>query len=200
MTDSTLQTTEPTAPSDAQGGDRVVTGLLRTFIGVAVVGWAASFLLAAIHFWVLPLPASVDPQGPIAVITSPWAYVGPIPLALIGAVYYLAMITAGASLLHTRAAWLERALLPITAIGVLASAGFVYLQLGPIGHICPFCMMSAAATTLLFVIELINRRRGGVGMAKGVPAVRVWPVTFLLTMATTLAVVWALPQLPLPGN
>ncbi len=200
MTDSTLQTTEPTAPSDAQGGDRVVTGLLRTFIGVAVVGWAASFLLAAIHFWVLPLPASVDPQGPIAVITSPWAYVGPIPLALIGAVYYLAMITAGASLLHTRAAWLERALLPITAIGVLASAGFVYLQLGPIGEICPFCMMSAAATTLLFVIELINRRRGGVGMAKGVPAVRVWPVTFLLTMATTLAVVWALPQLPLPGN
>ena len=200
MTDRAVQTTGPTAPSDAQGGDRVVTGLLRAFIGVAVVGWAASFLLTVIHFWVLPLPASVDPQGPIAVITSPWSYVGPFPLALIGAVYYLAMITAGASLLHTRAAWLERALLPITAFGVLSSAGFVYLQLGPIGEICPFCMVSAAATTLLFVIELINRRRGGVGMAKVVPAVRVWPATFLLAMAATLAVVWALPQLPLPGN
>ena len=200
MTGNTLQTTEALAPSGTDRGDRVVTGLLRAFIGVAITGWAASFLLTAIHFWVLPLPASADLQGPMAVITSPWAYVGPIPLALIGAVYYLAMITAGATLLHARTAWLERALLPITGIGVLASAGFVFLQLGPIGEICPFCMVSAGATTLLFVIELVNRRRGGVGAAKVVPAVRVWPVTFLLTMAATLAVVWALPQLPLPGN
>ncbi len=200
MSESTLRTTESTTLSGATGGDRVVTRLLRAFVGVAVVGWAASFLLTAIHFWVLPLPPSADPQGPLAVITSPWAYVGPVPLALIGAVYYLAMIAAGASLLHTRAAWLERALLPITGSGVLASAVFVYLQLGPIGEICPFCMMSAGATTLLFVIELLNRRRGGVGTAVAVPPERVWPATFVLTMAATLAVVWALPQLPLPGN
>lgn len=211
MTDQTIATTDEattrlrdvapdTSAAPVRRDDRVVTALLRTFVGVAVLGWAASFLLTAIHFWVLPIPAGVEAQGPIAVITSPWAYVGPFPLALIGAVYYIAMIAAGATLLHARVAWLERTLLPITGIGVLASAGFVYLQLGPIGAICPFCMVSAAATTTLFVLELIARRRGGVAVAASVPAARVWPITFVVTMAATIAVVWFLPQLPLPGN
>ncbi len=184
----------------ASGSDRVINRLIRAFIGVAVVGWGASMLLTAIHFWVLPLPAGAEPQGAIQVITSQWAYVGPIPLATIGALYYIVMIATGASWLHSKDARLERALLPLTSLGVLASAGFVYLQLVPIGAICPFCMISAAATTTLLVIEVIVRRRGGAAAAPVVPAVRAWPATFIATMAMTMLVLWAIPQLPLPGN
>ncbi len=190
-----VATTEPRA-----GTDRVNNALIRTFIGVAVVGWAASMLLTAIHLWVLPLPAGAEPQGAILVITSPWAYVGPIPLAAIGAAYYITMIMAGATWLHTKDARLERVLLPLTSLGVLSSAYFVYLQLVPIGAICPFCMMSAAATTTLLVIEVVVRSRGGAAASPEVPAMRVWPATFVATMFTTLAVLWVLPQLPLPGN
>ena len=182
------------------GDDRTINVLIRTFIGVAVVGWGASMLLTAIHFLVLPLPAGAQPQGAIEVITSPWAYVGPIPLATIGAAYYIMMIAAGATWLHTKDARLERALLPLTSLGVLSSAGFVYLQLVPIGAICPFCMMSAAATTTLLILEIVVRKRGGASAAPRVEAVRVWPVTFFATMAMTLLVLWGLPQLPLPGN
>ncbi|MFP4310948.1 MAG: vitamin K epoxide reductase family protein [Nitriliruptoraceae bacterium] len=182
------------------GTRRLTNVLIRTFIAVAIVGWATSLLLTAIHFWVLPLPEGAQPEGAIKVITSPWAYVGPLPLATIGALYYLTMILAGASWLHTKDARLEKLLLPFTSLGVLSSAYFVYLQLVPIGAICPFCMVSATATTTLLILEIVIRRRGGAAAAPAVPATRVWPVTFVATMLTTLAVLWALPQLPLPGN
>lgn len=200
MTDTT---TAPTLTGDMTptgGSDRIVNGLIRLFIAVAVVGWSASSLLTAIHFWVLPLPAGAQPEGPMQVMTSQWAYVGPIPLALIGAVYYIAMIAAGATWLHTKSRLIEQLLLPVTAMGVLASAVFVYLQLGPIGAICPFCMMSAVATTLLLLIEVVVRRRGGSAAAPVLPAQRVWPATFVGTMAITLLVMWSLTILPLPGN
>ncbi|TVR18205.1 MAG: vitamin K epoxide reductase family protein [Nitriliruptor sp.] len=198
--DATAGTVSEAAAVSATGDDRVINRLIRTFIGVAVAGWGASMLLTAIHFWVLPLPAGAEPQGAIQVITSQWAYVGPIPLATIGALYYIVMIAAGATWLHTKDARLERALLPLTSLGVLASAGFVYLQFVPIGAICPFCMVSAAATTTLLLLEVVVRRRGGAAAAPVVPAVRVWPAAFVATMAVTMLVLWAIPQLPLPGN
>ncbi len=208
MQDTTGTTPDTTAPTTAAaagaparaGTDRTVNRLIRTFIAVAVIGWGASLVLTAIHFWVLPLPAGVEPQGAMAVITSPWAYVGPIPLATIGALYYMVMIAVGASWLHTKDTRIERLLLPVTAGGFLASVGFVYLQLVPIGAICPFCMVSATATTLLLLIEIIVRHRGGAAAAPQVSAVRVWPVTFLATMAMTLLTIYSLPLLPLPGN
>ena len=198
--DATTGTVAEAAAVGTTGDDRIINRLIRTFIGVAVVGWGASMLLTAIHFWVLPLPAGAEPQGAIQVVTSQWAYVGPIPLATIGALYYIVMIAAGATWLHSKDERLERALLPLTTLGVLASAGFVYLQLVPIGAICPFCMMSAAATTTLLLIEVIVRKRGGAAAAPFVPAVRVWPATFVATMAMTMLVLWSIPQLPLPGN
>ncbi|MFP4634560.1 MAG: vitamin K epoxide reductase family protein, partial [Nitriliruptoraceae bacterium] len=150
MTD-TMTTPSPTrvGAGPTEGGDRTINGVLRAFIAVAVMGWFASAVLTAIHLWVFPLPDGVEPQGAIQVITSDWAKIGPIPLALIGAAYYTVMIAAGATLLHTKDQRIERLLLPVTSLGVLASAVFVYLQFGPIGAVCPFCMMSATATTLL---------------------------------------------------
>lgn len=40
------------------------------------------------------------------------------------------------------------------ALLVLVSVNFVWLQLVPIGNICPFCMMSAGATVGLFGLAL----------------------------------------------
>jgi len=50
------------------------------------------------------------------------------------------------------------------------------------------------------LLEVVVRRRGGAAAAPVVPAVRVWPAAFVATMAVTMLVLWAIPQLPLPGN
>ncbi|MDG5765876.1 vitamin K epoxide reductase family protein [Balneolales bacterium ANBcel1] len=171
------------------------------FIVVAMLGWVASVILTAVHFWAIPLiPAGADLPGSMQVITSQWAYVGPIPLATIGAIYYIAMIALGAFWLSTKNEQVERWLLPVTALGFLASLGFVYLQLGVIGAICPFCMMSAAATTILLGIELFVKYRGGAASTPSVSPSKVWPTVFAATMLLTIFAMWTLTVLPLPGG
>lgn len=175
--------------------------LIIGFIVVAMLGWVASAILTAVHFWAIPLiPADAVLPGSMQVITSQWAYVGPIPLATIGAVYYIAMIALGALWLSTKNPTVERLLLPVTGMGFLASLGFVYLQLGVIGAICPFCMMSAAATTILFGIELFVKFMGGAAKTPSMEASRVWPAVFMTTMILTIFAMWSLTILPLPGG
>ncbi|WP_207891664.1 vitamin K epoxide reductase family protein [Natrarchaeobius halalkaliphilus] len=79
-----------------------------------MVGWGASVFLTAVHFRALPLPAGVEPEGSLAVITSAWAYVGPIPLALLGAGYYVTMLVLGGLWLETKRELLERGIFAIT--------------------------------------------------------------------------------------
>ena len=175
--------------------------LIISFIGVAMLGWVASIILTAVHFWAIPLiPADANLPGSMQVITSKWAYIGPIPLATVGAVYYIMMIAPGALWLSTKNQTLERMLLPITAVGFVASLGFVYLQLGVIGAVCPFCMMSAAATTTLLGIELYVKFRGGSSTSTSIDASKVWPAVFATAMALTIFAMWTLTILPLPGK
>ena len=132
-----------------------VTTMFGVFTLVAVLGWTVTVMLSAIHFFALPaIPPDAPVQGSIEVITSPWAYVLGVPLATLGSFYYISTIGLALWWFDTRHPLVIKILTPITASGVLFSAYFVYLQLVPIGEICPFCMVSAGATVVLFGLEL----------------------------------------------
>ncbi|MWV64462.1 vitamin K epoxide reductase [Halorubrum sp. JWXQ-INN 858] len=132
-----------------------VSTLFGAFTAIAVFGWVVSAFLSGIHFWAIPqIPAGAELSGSLQVVTSSWAYVFGVPLATLGAFYYLTTIVLSLWWFDTRHPLIVKILTPITATGVLASAYFVYLQLGVIGEICPFCMMSATASVLLFGLEL----------------------------------------------
>ena len=137
-----------------------VSVLFGIFTLVAVMGWLVTVALTAIHFFAIPaIPADAPVQGSIEVITSQWAYVFGIPLATLGGFYYLTTIGLSLWWFDTRHPLIIKILTPITASGVAFSAYFVYLQLGVIGAICPFCMVSAAATVILFALELVILRQ-----------------------------------------
>jgi uncharacterized membrane protein len=184
------------------------TSLFGIFTLVAVLGWLVTVMLTAIHLFALPaIPTDAPVQGSIEVITSPWAYVFGIPLATLGGFYYL--MTIGLSLwwFDTRHPLVIKLLTPITASGVVFSSYFVYLQLGVIGEICPFCMVSAGATLVLFGLELailrtsstpsLSSMTGDVGSLLGRTNVPLILVTVLVGL-TTLAGLFAVPLLPLP--
>lgn len=136
-----------------------VSTLFGAFTFVAVIGWMVTVILTAVHFFALPaIPPDAPVQGSIEVITSPWAYVFGVPLATLGGFYYLTTIGLALWWFDTRHPLIIKILTPITATGVIFSGYFVYLQLGVIGEICPFCMMSAAATVVLFGLELLILR------------------------------------------
>ena len=185
-----------------------VTVLFGVFTLVAVLGWFVTVALTAIHIFALPaIPADAPVQGSIEVITSPWAYVFGVPLATLGGVYYLTTIGLALWWFDTRHPLLVKVLTPITASGVVFSAYFVYLQLGVIGEICPFCMVSAAATVVLFGLELailgkattpsLTSMWGDVGgvLAETNYAVVLVPVA---TGLVTVAALFMVPLLPLP--
>ncbi|MFW6018907.1 MAG: vitamin K epoxide reductase family protein [Halapricum sp.] len=131
------------------------TTIFGVFALVAVFGWTVTVVLNAIHYFAIPaIPPDAPVQGSISVITSEWAYVFGIPLATLGSAYYLTTLGLALWWFDTRHPLIIKILTPITVTGVLASAYFVWLQLVPIGAICPFCMMSAAASTTLLVLEL----------------------------------------------
>ena len=185
-----------------------VTTLFGLFTFVAVLGWLVTIALTAIHLFAIPaIPADAPVQGSIEVITSPWAYVLGIPLATLGGFYYLTTIGLALWWFDTRHPLLIKILTPITASGVVFSSYFVYLQLGVIGEICPFCMMSAAATVILFALELVILQKSttpslssmGSDLGRVLTgtnyAVVLFPV--LIGLVTILAL-FMVPLLPLP--
>lgn len=187
-----------------------VSTLLGLFTGVAVFGWVVSAFLSGIHFWAIPqIPAGAELSGSLQVVTSPWAYVFGVPLATLGALYYLTTITLAAWWFDTRHPLVVKILTPITATGVLASSYFVWLQLVPIGEICPFCMMSAAATVVLFGLELAILRTSElpktgrmVGDLSGLLAETSfrWPLLVAVIGALTLAAFYGVTLAPVPGT
>ncbi|WP_027119291.1 vitamin K epoxide reductase family protein [Natronorubrum tibetense] len=186
---------------------RVATlfGLL-TF--VAVVGWLVTVVLTSIHLFAIPaIPSDAPVQGSIEVITSQWAYVFGIPLATLGGFYYLTTIGLALWWFDTRHPLLVKILTPITASGVAFSAYFVYLQLGVIGEICPFCMVSAGATVVLFGLELVILRGSttpslssmGSDLGRVLERTNYPIVLFPVLMGLlTLAGLFVVPLLPLP--
>ncbi|MBU9721295.1 MULTISPECIES: vitamin K epoxide reductase family protein [Bacillaceae] len=198
----------PNDPSYNYGS--VVPKLFVIFTVIAAIGWAVSVFLTGIHFWVLPLPAGFDVTGtPWAVMTSEWAYVLGIPLALLGAFYYLTVLLFSGLWLYSRNPLVLKILTPISATGVIASSFFVYLQLFVIGAICPFCMVSAAASTLLFILELIMLRmsklpplREFLPDVKSVVDRRGLTWLFLMFMVSVLPVLsfWIATIIPAPGG
>lgn len=182
--------------------------LFGIFTGVAVVGWLVTVMLTAIHLYAIPaIPADAPVQGSIEVITSPWAYVFGIPLATLGGFYYIGTIGLALWWFDTRHPLIIKILTPITASGVLFSSYFVYLQLVPIGEICPFCMVSAAATVVLFGLELIILKSGDTPslsqMMGDLPTV-LRETNFALILVpvfigvVTIAGMFIVPLLPLP--
>ncbi len=205
-----MSTENPSAVAfdyDWEYSPRVGT-LFGVFTLVAVIGWVITVALTAIHLFAIPaIPADAPVQGSIEVITSPWAYVFGIPLATLGGFYYLTTIGLALWWFDSRHPLIIKILTPITASGVVFSSYFVYLQLGVIGEICPFCMMSAAATVILFSLELAILRKSttpslssmgsDLGSVVGGANVANIAIPVLIGLGT-LAGLFMVPMLPLP--
>ena len=96
-------------------------------------------------------------SGCSEVLSSSYAVVAGVPLALIGAAAYFSVFS-----LATLAAFgyrIARTLLTaLVVLMFLVSLWLIYLQAFVIGAFCQFCLLSAAITTALTVIALLAQR------------------------------------------
>ncbi len=126
---------------------------LLAFVIVAILGFLDASYLTVAHYLKMPLPCGIV-KGCDVVTASTYSEVAGIPVALLGALYYLAILILSIISLETGNRRVVRVASYLTWAGFLASLYFVSLQLFVIKAICLYCMGSALTSTILFVLGL----------------------------------------------
>lgn len=124
---------------------------------VSLIGLADSIYLTVQHLTGQSVRCTIV-SGCSEVLSSPYASINGIPLALIGAAAYFTAFS-----LATLAAFgyplVGKLLMVLVGVMFLTTLWLFYLQAFVIGHFCQFCLLSAAVTTVLMVLAgLIYRR------------------------------------------
>ncbi len=123
---------------------------------VSLIGLADSIYLTVEHVTGRSVRCTIV-AGCSEVLSSQYAVVAGVPLALIGAAAYFSVFS-----LATLAAFGYRAAARLLTVLVLTmflvSLWLIYLQAFVIHAFCQFCLLSAAVTTALTVIVLFARR------------------------------------------
>ena len=124
---------------------------------IGVLGFLDATYLAVEHFLNSIPPCSLV-SGCEEVLTSNFAVIGGVPVALLGALYYLLIVVMTIVFLDTKNTRVLKIAAKLTILGFIASLGFVYIQLFVLHAICLYCMGSALTSTLLFILGVLVLR------------------------------------------
>lgn len=124
---------------------------LASLVLFAGIGFVDSLYLTVVEYSGRQITCSLL-AGCDTVLTSRYAWVGPVPLALLGVVYYLAVLIGTVIYIDTRRQLVIGAIASATIVGFVASLYFVYLQAIVLGAWCQYCLLSALTSTLLAII------------------------------------------------
>ena len=130
--------------------------MITTFVGFL----DATYLTVQHYFGAIPF--CVITTGCETVLTSEWHKIFGIPVAFIGAIYYLFLFLLTIAYLDSGRRGLMLLAASATPIGFIASIWFVYLQFFVLKEICSYCVVSALTSTTLFIIGIliiVNHKR-----------------------------------------
>ena len=121
---------------------------------VSLAGIADAAYLTIHHYTAEPVPCSII-EGCEQVLTSPFATIGDVPLAILGLLaYFTAFSLALLTIFGNRMMW------RLFGAQVIIMAGFsawlIYVQAALIGAFCQFCLLSALITTILLIIFVVS--------------------------------------------
>ncbi len=127
--------------------------LVFAMLGLSFAGFLDATYLTAKHYLGFEIPCTIL-NGCEQVLSSQYASIFGIPVALFGAVYYLAVLVLIVAFLDRKnAVFLKGAvLLPIG--GFLATLWFVFAQIVLLNALCFYCLVSGLLTTSLFALSV----------------------------------------------
>jgi len=141
---------------EASAHSRKTTLLYSVAALVSLAGLADSIYLTVEHISGRSVKCTIV-SGCSEVLSSPYATVRGVPLALVGAAAYFSAFS-----LATLAAFdykLAGTLLTIlVGLMFLTTLWLLYVQAFVIGHFCQFCLLSAIVTTILSVLVAVAWR------------------------------------------
>ncbi|MBI2984055.1 MAG: vitamin K epoxide reductase family protein [Candidatus Kerfeldbacteria bacterium] len=127
------------------------------FLVLGVLGFADATFLTVEKLTHGPIPCLVT-TGCDVVTNSVYATIGPVPISLLGAGYYLVIVVLSIMVLDTgQVRWL-RILMLLTVVGFLFSLYLLWLQAFVLKAYCFYCLISAGISIFLFGTALAARR------------------------------------------
>ena len=127
--------------------------LAYLFLAVSLLGFLDATYLAIEHYRGVVPPCAIV-TGCETVTTSQFSLILGVPVALLGAMYYLLLTVLSILYFDTKnERWIKQAAI-LTPLGLLASTWFIYLQAFIIKAWCLYCLGSAVTSTLLFIVGM----------------------------------------------
>jgi len=118
---------------------------------LAFLGFLDSTYLTILHFKNAIPPCTIT-TGCETVLTSKFASVGPIPVALLGSVFYLGIIILCTLILTNYKKIYLNLFFVSVIIGFLVSLGLIYIQEFLLHAFCQYCLLSEAVSTGLLIL------------------------------------------------
>lgn len=121
---------------------------------VALLGFIDASYLTIEHFK-NSIPPCFIVSGCDTVTRSIYSTVGPIPVALLGALYYFTICLLLFTALESKKDKPARLAFLLTPFGLLASGYFLFVQAFLLKAYCLYCLGSITTSTILFMLAVI---------------------------------------------
>lgn len=139
------------SPSESPTQSRKIPNyFVWIFLVLSALGFLDATYLTVKHYLGTPLTCAIF-TGCEQVTTSIYSTVAGVPVALFGALYYLALLILIVAYIDTRREVLIEWAAKATILGFLASTVLMGLQFFVIQALCLYCVISATTSTLLFI-------------------------------------------------
>lgn len=130
----------------------------RTWIIIlAVLGLCVSGYLTWSHYSGVPV-ACGESNSCELVNSSRFAYIGPIPVALLGLIGYLAILVLSLIPPKEDRPWPDMLRFGVSLIGVVFQWYLFYIEAAVLHAFCYWCIASQTIITLIFILSLPVRR------------------------------------------
>lgn len=125
-----------------------LSSLPYVLLGLGAIGFLDSFYLTIEHYRSVIPPCTL--KGCDLVLTSQYANVFGIPLALIGAIFYVIVMVLTIIFLQTKQKSITTILFVLCLLGLAVGLFLVYLQAFVIHAFCQYCLLSEVVDFLMF--------------------------------------------------
>ena len=127
--------------------------LIYLFTAISLIGFLDAVYLTVSHY-TGHITCSVI-SGCQEVLVSQYSEIFGIPLALLGAAYYLFILINSLLYIDNQNKYSKLVLSYIPIFGFLFSIYLIYLMFFVIEALCQYCLLSAGTSTLLFILGII---------------------------------------------
>ena len=149
-----MNSNQPSSPKSTWQNKLLIGGLLV----FALIGFADTAYLTALHY-MGEIPTCTLIEGCEVVLTSEYSIVLGVPLALIGALYYLALVVMSVWYLDRGRRQTLLRIFQLSLLGFLISMALLYLQAFVIVALCIYCLASIFSTAGVYTVSYLLLKR-----------------------------------------